>query len=473
MKSNLKSKLYKEYNARVSDKEKELEELDTEFSKTKAEHEKLKVDLVSMSDEKSKREKEFYSISKSLDDKNQEFSSLSQAVDSLNERQFNDIKDIRSYSPSDLKIETLRDDYRIILGWYCNKTSGKKVNASFEEILNVLRLIIVELIKRGKTTFHVKRLTPCSQEAFKKAVAKDFPKGIKVPVSDNDYDGIYLPKPHSKLIAQKKKTHVLKSEDFTNAFKKPLYFLDEDFIYGYVLLSKPKKVSLEAAMKRQKEHFVTKADIKKWDWEDKDLYISKVKKLKLWDRPVSFDIPKGIKTFITFRKLYPFLRKVKRIDTLNVRPSGKTQGKEITLNDILKPLSQAIMEKEDFVTLTGAVVNQGKTVNDLDLVIRKPKPDDQRDDTGFKFRIYRGLDKEVGDRIHWLYDSFNGSMTSHIGLYNRWLIPSSVPIKEIESLVDKYPLQSTIHKMSDILNPDSDKIRMAHEKLHKQEGGNE
>ena len=186
---------------------------------------------------------------------------------------FLDIKNVKGYSPKGLSDEVLGDDLRLILALYCQKKNKKKVKATYEGILNVARLIIQEISKRGKRKFHPKRMQECSREAFMKAISKDFPKGIKVPISDMDYDGLFLPKPHSELIVKGKKKYILLSS--RNRFEDPLYFMDEDFIFGYVLLSKPKKVSLDAAMRRQKEHFVTKQEVKKFGWSDKDLYISR------------------------------------------------------------------------------------------------------------------------------------------------------------------------------------------------------
>jgi len=356
---------------------------------------------------------------------------------------FNDLK-IKSYNPKGLKQNVLQDDFRLLLAYYCQKERGNKVKASFEELLNLIRLVVIELSKFDME-FHPKRMKKCSRAAFEKALSKEFPKDVSVPISKTDFDGVYLFKPHAALVADGTQSKILLSEHI-DSFKEPLYFADEDFIYGYVLLSKPDKVSVESVLKSQNDHMVTKKEVSE-HFDTDNLFLYDIVYKKLWDKPVSFKLDDR-DVLIDYHKLYPVLRKIKQLDTLPVRHSGKGTGKEIVLNQILKPLSKPIMEKEDFITLTGAIVNNGKSRNDIDIVIKKDKPDDLRDDIGFKFRIYRGLDKELGDRIHWLYDDYNGSITSHIPLYHRWLIPASVPADEIIKLSKRFELQPTIHKMS-------------------------
>jgi len=78
------------------------------------------------------------------------------------------IKDVSQYDPSKVALKPLRDDFRIALAWYCSKKAGKKVKLSFEEIENLLQLIVEELIRRGNTVFHPEKMKPCAREAFRK-----------------------------------------------------------------------------------------------------------------------------------------------------------------------------------------------------------------------------------------------------------------------------------------------------------------
>jgi site-specific DNA-adenine methylase len=77
------------------------------------------------------------------------------------------IKDINEYDPSEINTNILKDDFRIALAWWANKKIGKNVKYSFEEIENLLQLIIQELLDRG-IVFHPEKMLPSSKVVFEK-----------------------------------------------------------------------------------------------------------------------------------------------------------------------------------------------------------------------------------------------------------------------------------------------------------------
>jgi ATP-dependent DNA ligase len=79
------------------------------------------------------------------------------------------IKDARNYSPEKLPTDVLQDDFRIALAWYSSKKSGKDMEYSIEEILNLVRIIADELKKRG-VVFHPDKMTPNAKEAFDRSI---------------------------------------------------------------------------------------------------------------------------------------------------------------------------------------------------------------------------------------------------------------------------------------------------------------
>jgi len=90
------------------------------------------------------------------------------------------IRNIVEYDPSKQPTPVLRDDMRIAMAWYSSKKEGKHVPYSFEEIENVLQLIIEELVRRGNTEFHPEKMKPNSREIFEK-IWKKINKQEKVP----------------------------------------------------------------------------------------------------------------------------------------------------------------------------------------------------------------------------------------------------------------------------------------------------
>jgi len=71
-----------------------------------------------------------------------------------------------NYEPTKIKINQLKDDFRITLSWYCNKVSGDQMIASMEEIDALFCSIIKELINRGDTVFNSDKMEPLARDIF-------------------------------------------------------------------------------------------------------------------------------------------------------------------------------------------------------------------------------------------------------------------------------------------------------------------
>ena len=78
------------------------------------------------------------------------------------------IKDVQTYDPTKVPTDVLKDDFRIALAWYASKKKGKNIKHSFEEILNLIKIIANELKKRG-IQFHPEKMTPEAREGFERA----------------------------------------------------------------------------------------------------------------------------------------------------------------------------------------------------------------------------------------------------------------------------------------------------------------
>jgi hypothetical protein len=92
-------------------------------------------------------------------------------VNNLVEAEISLIKNIYEYDPKALATSVLQDDFRIALAWWSTKKSGGDIKYSFEEIENLLQLIIEELQRRG-VQFHPDKMQPNSKEIFEKIVSR-------------------------------------------------------------------------------------------------------------------------------------------------------------------------------------------------------------------------------------------------------------------------------------------------------------
>ena len=81
------------------------------------------------------------------------------------------IRDISTYDPTKLTTKVLLDDMRIAMAWWSSKKQGKKIPYSFEEIENILQLIIQELLKRG-IKFHPEEMKPNAREVFERVMKR-------------------------------------------------------------------------------------------------------------------------------------------------------------------------------------------------------------------------------------------------------------------------------------------------------------
>ena len=122
-------------------------------------------------------------------------------------------------------------------------------------------------------------------------------------------------------------------------------------------------------------------------------------------------------------------------DLAPVNPSGKTKGKEITLEEVL-PFFKSFYKTKPYVSLVGGLANNGKTVGDIDVFIRS-----KTEDVATEFRIFRMFPEELRSRIHILYpkeeDDNYGIYTNHIDLLDLKLEGRNVKHLELMSAIDE------------------------------------
>lgn len=129
----------------------------------------------------------------------------------------------------------------------------------------------------------------------------DFKSGVEL--SRKKKPGIYLTKPHGKLIYNSKKSLIIKSRDFSSMTLKPLVLVSGSKAYGIIKLRKPEKINLQQFKSLRKKHQISEQNRIKWWPDKKKLYKYRFNILKKFDKPISIDVPKGTQTFIKEVKL--------------------------------------------------------------------------------------------------------------------------------------------------------------------------
>ena len=290
---------------------------------------------------------------------------------------------------------------------------------------------------------------------------------MKLPVRP----GIYLPKPHAELLWKGEKTVIVKSRRFDKYNHTRIYWFDEDYVYGILILGEPYgPLTREEAKALSDKSKITEEEFEKWWPTQKEFWAWKPTILVRFKEPIKHPKWEGIQTF----KRQVALAEDRDYGPpyAEVPPSGKVLGEPIKLKDVLNGGFEPIMLQHDFVILTGGVVNQGETTGDVDLVIRAPSiyetlaaldrltqtielvpEDDLRAllrelagevrkeimdfadfyDNSFHFRLGRylqGTRPKLQNRLH-IFNDLRGPITSYVPIYSLMLVPLK-PLKKVE-----------------------------------------
>jgi len=327
-------------------------------------------------------------------------------------------------------------------------------------------------------------------------------------------EGMYLPKPHAKMIWDGSKNLIVKAKRYPTKIGRLLYVIDKDFAYGIIRLGPPSLIDVKQFKKTQEHHKVTDMERKKW-WRGKRyLFSYPFTLVNKFETPRKIRLPKGIQTFV---KEVEFLSQLEMIEDIkSYKPesvpldvlrddwrivmawySSKKQGKEVKHSfkiiidlakgiyeelkkrgiifhpetyqrysrelfkivakygegyeptylpvgpsldhdkgraikypEVLKFWRKPIILVEDFVQVVGGAPSHPKegTSGDVDILFRKNEPSNDFEDIPIKFRLFRALPRELGDRIHFVYDKFHGPFTNHVPVYHLALIPVKRPI---------------------------------------------
>jgi len=113
------------------------------------------------------------------------------------------------------------------------------------------------------------------------------------------FQGIYLVKPHAEMIWSGDKKLIVKSKNYKNMIDKPLYYLDNEFVYGILKLKKPKLIDLNQFKQLSEKHKITESERKKW-WGDKQkLYAYEFDILDNFPNPKPTKVEPGTQIFVS------------------------------------------------------------------------------------------------------------------------------------------------------------------------------
>ena len=205
------------------------------------------------------------------------------------------IRDVGEYDASKQSDAVLGDDWRIVCGWYSSIFSGQDFKYTREQVIELACKILSEILARGRTRFHPDAMKPRSGDLFEICLPK-FQR-----------QGIYLAEPHGKLIANGKKSLIVKAKVFENKLRVPLYLVSNSKSYGIIYLTSAKPIDIPRFNELKKQHFITDAERNKW-WPGMDrLYSYEFRILTLFPEPKPVEMPQGVQNFITdvqFKKQY-------------------------------------------------------------------------------------------------------------------------------------------------------------------------
>ena len=108
------------------------------------------------------------------------------------------------------------------------------------------------------------------------------------------------------------------------------------------------------------------------------------------------------------------------------------KGRAVKWEEVTKYWKKPIKLVEGFIQLIGGVPShKDGSTGDIDILIRKPEPKGS-EDMPVKFRLFRSLPRELGNRLHFVYDKFHGPITDNVKVYDLVLMPIELKVEKME-----------------------------------------
>lgn len=246
-------------------------------------------------------------------------------------------------------------------------------------------------------------------------------------VQSRGMPGIYLTPPHGRLIAEGKKTLIVKSIKFTKYTGTPIIVVSGKKAYGEIVLKPPIEINLDEFDDLRDKHRITEDERNRWWASKQKLYAYDFTVQKIYDSPIKVDIPRGAQTFF----------------------------RSVEIRKRISPLLQSSLDKlQDIVIIPDFISISGRTVinepsNDIDFIWRAKF--DENDQLILQLREFlmkftRSFPGELQKEFHHV-DNASGAAWHFKPIADLVLRFKDKPIVELEN--DSYAYYKPIKKQAD------------------------
>jgi len=357
--------------------------------------------------------------------------------------------DIKTFNPEEHSVKELREKWRLANAWWATLEKKKSLRFSKQEVLDFAKRIFLALVEESSTTFSPENKT--AEELIRSI--------LEATVST----AMYLPAPHSELLASGKKTAVVKARNFKAPVSNFVKFCDRNRVYGFVRLEEPEPIDVEEFQRLAEQHRITDEERYAWWPSAKKLWYYPVREVINLSQPRKIRLPKGAQTFVSLDDLQPAFATLPIVSTTELKIASPIEllilharshaayfdkpekalelhsrvvsemvkrGMEhryetemdrrsfsleyASLQDFLASLPETVVTEPDKVLLVGSTIVSGFG-HDVDLLQRVYR------DPRFEFRLLRALPPELASRIQ-ILDADEGGYSARATLYDKGYI---------------------------------------------------
>jgi len=300
------------------------------------------------------------------------------------------IRDPKTYDPSKISDEVLRDDHRLTLAWYTTwKKNPEGFKYDLETLELLLRKILEEAARRGPETM---RFSPKDMKPFVREFWERVAREVKLPevmirrvIVAPDID--VIGKTNTELIELHWRLHELFEAKIELGPRGPEGITKEEIVNLHALV-------VDELYDREIVHPSPPGD----GLDD-----------------VSGDFERYAEKQPDYDK--PPWQKIEKREYAWINASGVERGEEISLTDVLKHF-KTFKTKQPYVYLVGGLANRGKTKGDIDILVKDTEDLPESFKHVIHFRLGRALPSDLAERLEIHYDNFHGPMTNNVPLYD-------------------------------------------------------
>jgi len=194
--------------------------------------------------------------------------------------------------PGELVDQQLLFDHALCHALWCRKKDVPDAvpGWSIEDLVDYHWLLQAEMDRRGfihKTYDDLDGVT----------VGKSTVQSLKSTVSQINAKSVYLAPPHARMIWNGEKSLTVKCRNYSGMLNKPLYWADDEYVYGVLKFTDIEPITLEQFKKLQPQHKISDKERTRW-WPDANmLYAYTLKILNRFKTPQSYKYQRGVQVF--------------------------------------------------------------------------------------------------------------------------------------------------------------------------------